>query len=120
MALFFDSKKSYLYSPYTAKDNGTFEYSYISKENTGNTGILNTAEYDPELDSLRIFSSNSILYSNSETINRDSLGSETIFYTYDDTFDLKRKITNNSSLYDKKDISGIAHLKIIKKKNFQQ
>lgn len=102
MGLFFDSKRSYLYSPHTTKDDGTFEYSYISKENTANISLMNSAEYDSELNRMRIFSTSSISYSDNKNLNRDTLGSETIFYTYDDSFDLKQKITNNASIYDKK------------------
>ena len=44
---------------------------------------------------------NTINFIDKYSININSLGSKTIFYTYDDSFDLRKKIIENTAIYDK-------------------
>ena len=101
MSIFFDSKKAYMYSPLSTRDGSIIEYNGISKENTANSDIISGIEYDPEKNNLRVSSYNTINFIDKSSLNRNSLGSETIFYTYDDSFDLRKKIIENTAVYDK-------------------
>ena len=101
-ALFFDCNKTYLYNALSVDRSfeKTFLYEHTAgKENTFQN--MNIPEYDKEQKVLRYVGVQTPIFIDDRRVNYDAVGSDVVYYSYTDGYDLINRQDTHSSEYKK-------------------
>lgn len=103
LSLFFDYDGTYCFSPFSENrpvDN-IFEVNVVSKNSSGIGVDDQKAKVDTENNNIKITLQSLPAFTKNTKVGKHYLGSETIYYTYDEYFNLSTRTRNDDESYSK-------------------
>lgn len=101
--IFFDIDRLYFYDPFSndITFENTFNVVVKSIDNTSESISSSIPMYDADTNNLKIIMKNLPPFSTANKLVGDGLGSNTIYYSYDDNFNIITRNSSNDSFYTK-------------------
>lgn len=101
--LFLDSSKVYLLSPFTSNIQYTNAFNITIKSVESTAGNIENGKilFDKENNDYKFSFNNVPTFTDNKKIISDSVGSYTLFYSYDDNFNLNKRSVSNDESFDK-------------------
>lgn len=101
--LFLDSSKVYLLSPFTSNIQYTNAFNITIKSVESTAGNIENGKilFDKENNDYKFSFNNVPTFTDNKKIISDSVGSYTVFYSYDDNFNLNKRSVSNDESFDK-------------------
>lgn len=103
MCLFFDTNQSYCISPFSQNKpvGNTVELSILNSESTGDLNSAQKPLLDPVTNDVRATLRNLPLFSKAEKVMAHDIGTNTIFYSYDEYYNIVTREESNDVSYKK-------------------
>lgn len=103
LSLFFDTDATYCFSPFSPNkpQDNLFEINVISTTATAELKTAQKPTIDKQTNNIRVSIQSLPAFTRNTKVARHTTGSETIYYTYDETFNLSQRTTNDDKSFNK-------------------
>lgn len=103
MSLFFDTDGTYCYSPFSKNkpEENIFEIEVVSKNATGDLKTVQKPTVDRENNNIRVTLTSLPAFTGPSKVTQHVIGSETVYYTYDESFNLSQRTSTDDGSFRK-------------------